>query len=137
MCLYDFTTKIFDHDHLVFSTRHLVPENAEAEEKQEEKKEQMPTGAWSAHSGKSLNLNFVDWKYCQSKCHEKANEVFSKKENNLNKSQQFEEIESGNVMNKSSRGGFAGRRTEFSSESNEAAEGKRSSRQNSTRTGLP
>ena len=39
VCLYDFTTKIFDHDHLVFSTRHLVPEHAEAEETQEEKKE--------------------------------------------------------------------------------------------------
>ena len=28
LCLYDFTTKIFDQDHLVFSTRHLVPEDA-------------------------------------------------------------------------------------------------------------
>ena len=97
----------------------------------------MPTGAWSANSSKSLNLNFVDWKYCQNKCREKENQVFSKRESNLNKSQQFEDIENGNVMNKSSRGGFAGRRTEFSSESNEAVESKKGSRQSSTRTGLP
>ena len=92
VCLYDFTTKIFDHDHLVFSTRHLVPENAQTNEMKEEKKEQTPSGqTHSVQTVKSLNLNFVDWKYCQNKCQESDRESFGKSENTLNKSQKYEE----------------------------------------------
>ena len=35
ICLYDFTTKVLDHDHLVFSTRHLVPSLPANEESKE------------------------------------------------------------------------------------------------------
>ena len=39
ICLYDFTTKVLDHDHLVFSTRHLIPPSHCPSESNEESKE--------------------------------------------------------------------------------------------------
>ena len=137
VCLYDFTTKIFDHDHLVFSTRHLIPENAETNEMKEEKKEQTTGGlTQSVQLSRSLNPNFIDWKYCQNRCRDSDPDVFNNTiENNLNKSQKYEEIDRSNVMNKSSKGDL-GRRTEFSSESTEEIS-TRNSRQASERNGLP
>ena len=61
ICLYDFTPKILIHDHLVFSTRHLIHTQ---EDPTEETK--------SSQSGQLVTINpkYIDWNYCKKKCKE-------------------------------------------------------------------
>lgn len=81
ICLYDFTTKVLDHDHLVFSTRHLIPP-----ESNEESKEQLPQVSTS-----SVNSRYIDWNYCKKKCGESLPEIDIGDSNESNLSQSMEE----------------------------------------------
>ena len=66
ICLYDFTPKVLDHDHLVFSTRHLTPTLLDIEEeKTREVKE----------SKVFLSPKYIDWNYCKKKCRESLPET--------------------------------------------------------------
>ena len=80
ICLYDFTTKVLDHDHLVFSTRHLVPTPVSTNE---ESKEQ--TQVLMAPTATKINLKYVDWGYCRKKCRESIpeSEISDERENSL------------------------------------------------------
>ena len=81
ICLYDFTTKVLDHDHLVFSTRHLIPA-----ETNEETKEQLPQVSTS-----KINSRYIDWNYCKKKCGENIPENDISDHNESNLSQSLEE----------------------------------------------
>ena len=92
ICLYDFTTKVLDHDHLVFSTRHLVPTPTN-EESSKEQVQQPPSV--------KINLKYVDWGYCRKKCKENVpeSELTDPSENSLSQSMEQSQFEQETIFN--------------------------------------